>query len=181
MTSHGDCLTKQDWSDEVEDEGNWLPNDQCRVGQKNGDRTHYGQAKEKLEVLTRLVLIMTEYKGLLQDVVTNIQEADDELRLVLKSIKTDLEKTSNELEPPEKEKTRNEMENRIITNLTELAEGQEAIKSTLNHYITTEDLTRHFEMILIQRDQDREKATRPPVRCYWCHKEGHFKRECPQR
>jgi len=114
--------------------------------------------------------------------MTYAQETDDELRLVLKLIRADLEKSSTESVSSEEVKKWNEMEQRIEENLTELVEGQEVIKSKLNHHSRTADLTKLFEiMTLAQRGQEREKAIKPPLKCYWCHEEGHFKRVCPQR
>jgi len=177
MSSHGDCSTKQDWNEEVENAGRWQPNEQCRVGRENVKGTHYDQAKEKLEEkLTRLVLVTTEYKWLLQEMMIKSKETDDEVGLVVKSIRTELEKGSTKPELTKEEKTRTEMEHIIMANLTELAEGQEEIKSTLK----IGGLTKCFEKVtLTQRDQENE--IKPPLRCYWCHEEGHMKRNCLQR
>jgi len=186
MAGNDDYSTRQDWCDEVENEENLPPNNQGRVGQKyeyfRDNGAHSGQAKEKLEEeMTRLALVMTENKSLLQDMLTCIQETDDELRLVLKLIRADLEKSSTESVPSEEVKKRNEMEQEIIANLIELVEGQEAIKSKLNHHSKTVDVIKLFETMTLQHNQEREKAIKPPLKCYWCHEEGHFKRVCPHR
>jgi len=182
MAGNGDCSTRQDWCDEENNEENLPLNNQNRVGQKDesvqGNGVHHGQGKEKLEELTRLALVMSENQCLLRNVLTDMQETDDELRLVLAIIRTDLEKSGTESLFSGEANKKSEMEQEIMTNLTELVEGQEEIKSKLSGQSQIEDLTKIVEaMALKQNDQERK----PSFKCYWCHEEGHLKRNCPRR
>ena len=183
MSSNGDCSLRKDWCEEVDDEESLSSNNQERVGHKHdcfhGNGTHVGQVKDKLEEeLTRLTLVITENKRLLQDMLTSIQETDEELRLVLGLIRTDLEQSSTESEVSGEANKKSKMEQEIMTHLTELVEGQEEIKSKLSEQSQIEDLTKIVEtMTLEQNDQERKSV----LRCYYCHEEGHLKRNCPQR
>jgi len=181
MTSEDDCSTRQDWCDEEAEES--LPtSNQEKVGQKHeklcGNGAHYGQAKEKLEEeLTRLALIITENKGLLENMLTCIQETDDELRLDLTVLRADLKRSNNDSMLREEVINWNVMEQRIITTLTELNECQNKV----NH-LKAIDLGKLFKAITQMRmGQEEKRVARPLARCYYCHEGGHLWRECPHR
>ena len=183
MASNGDCSRRRDWCDSGECNERWSTENKQRMEQEQehryGDEIHSNQEKRQWgEALERLASVMADYRYMLQNMMTYVQEIDNELRLVLALIRTDLEKSGTESLFSEETKKKGEMEQKIIANLTELVEGQEEIKSKLSGQSQIEDLTKIVEtMTLKQNDQERK----PSLRCYWCHEEGHLKRNCLQR
>jgi len=181
MASDGDCSTRQDWCDLVNDEN--LPNtNPNKVGRKyehfRGNGTHYGQAKEQLEEeLTRLALVTSENRLLLRQMQTCFQEADDELRLALTLLRADLQQNHNDSMLRKDVLDWEVMEQRIIGSLTELGECQENLKS-----IKCANLTQLFKVLTqTPRGQVKEMSIRSPKLCYYCLEEGHLIKECPHR
>ena len=130
------------------------------------------------EVLERLALVMADYRYMLQNMMTQVQKMDNEFRPVIALIRTDLEKSSTESEISGEANKKSKMEQELMTHLTELVEGQKEIKAKIGKQSQIEDLTKIVEkMTLEQNDQERK----PVLRCYYCHKEGHLKRNCLQR
>ena len=181
MAGNGDCSMRQDWCDEEEE--NLPNNNQNRVGRKDesvqGNGAHYGQGKEKLEEeLTRLTLVMSENQQLLRNILADMQETDDELRVILALIRTDLEKNSTESLLSKEMNKKSGMEQKIMTNLTELVEGQEEIRLKLSDQSQIEDLMKIVETMALKQTKQERK---PVLKCYWCREEGHLKRNCPRR
>jgi len=181
MTSDGDCSTRQDWCDPVDDE-NLSTTNRNKVGRKyehfRGNGTHYGQAKEQLEEeLTRLALVASENRLLLREMQTCFQEADDELRLALTLLRADLQQNHNDSMPKEDVINWEVMEQRIIMTLTELGECQEKLK-----LINFTKLTQLFKVLTqTSKGQVKEMTIQSPIMCYYCLEEGHFIRECPHK
>ena len=183
MSSNGDCSLRQDWCEEVDDEGSLSSKNQENVGHKHdcfyGNGTHVGQVKDQLEEeLARLVLVMTENKHLVQDTLTCIQETDEELKMNLAILRVHLKRSNNDQMSQEEVINWDVMEQRIITALTGLERCQEKLK--LNLHLKAADLRELFKTrTQIQMVREKEMVARTPVTCYYCYEKGHYKDKCP--
>jgi len=176
MAKNTGCTTRQEWCDLVEDEERWTAETKKKMGQEQEyfceNKAHSSQGKMQLEeTLQRLTSVMAEYRYVMNNVMAYAQETDDELRLVLKLIKANLEENSTESvlsEEAKKQKSRDELE--LERKKRQAAEMQ------------CEILINMFETQVHVGQAARERIViKPPVRCYWCHEEGHMKRNCPSR
>jgi len=145
--------------------------------------------KEALEEeLTRLALVITENKFKMGNMLTQMQETEDEIRLGLTLIRIDLKRSNDKHVPQEEVLNWNVIEQRIRTSLMKLERCHEVQKLRARYELNLEQGKEHAEEFLekiveamtqMQSGQAEKKKERPPVKC--CHEEGHFKKECPKR
>jgi len=187
MATTHDCMARREWSDIVDEEGDVHMQSICGEGlpqeHLREKDVQLRQEQERLEAeLTQLALVTTESKLSLQDMLLRVQDTDDEIRLGLTLIRAALKRDRNE------PMLRGELINwdimgqRITATLAQLEECQDSLRKNLNYHLKAADLRKLFStMTLTQRGQGKEKAARPPLQCFYCHEEGHIKRECPHR
>jgi len=182
MSSNGDCSLRQDWCEEVDNEGSLSSENQHSAGHKHdcfhGNGTHVGQAKDQLEEeLERLASVMTENKHLVQDTLTRIHETDEELKMNLTILRAHLKRSHDAKMPQEEVINWDVMEQRIITALTSLERCQEKLKLSPHKVANLRELFQARTQM--QMGREKEMVARTPVTCYYCYEKGHYKIKCP--
>jgi len=160
----------------LKEEVDWASVEECG-SDKLATETHQSEsesARSKCmivrEELTKLAVVMADKKDKVESLNKGLDECQSYIDMSLNELRTDMAgKHVPELDIVE-------LLHEIRLKILDVGKREELMVLSLCGSKFNDDLEDEEE-----RSKHKNSAERPPLRCYWCHQEGHLKRNCPQR
>jgi len=177
MSTEIDSIISEEWSEMKEAEEKVLPENSNEV-EPEQKHSHYNKTQltpeEQLEKeLAKLALVTAHNKNALQEMIMHTQNAENEVGLCLALVRADLKGKRNEPIPRREMINWGIMGQRIFTTLMQLETCQYSKEWLYKYPPSAENLGKILTAM--------SRQTKPSIRCYHCHEEGHLRRECPYR